>query len=68
MIQRLSPTEYTFKIIDNIGSPVLLPLAYYLGFVEAKRAKKYWGRFTIKLKRFFPEIFTDDVINKIRDF
>lgn len=68
MIQRLSPTEYTFKIIDNIGSPVLLPLAYYLEFVEAKRAKKYWGRFMIKLKRFFPEIFTDNVINKIKDF
>jgi len=68
MIQRLSPTEHTFKIIDNIGSPVLLPLAYYLGFVESKRAKKYWGRFMVKLKSFFPEIFSDEIIDKIKDF
>lgn len=68
MLQKLSPTEHTFRIIDNIGSPVLLPLAYYLDFVETKRAKKYWGRFMIKLKRFFPEIFSDEIINKIKDF
>lgn len=66
MIKRISDSKYTFKIIDNIGSPVRIPLAYYFDFFAQKRAKKYWGRFMIKLKRFFPEIFTDDIINKIK--
>ena len=66
MIQRYSKDQFTIKIIDNIGTPVLIPLAYYIDFFAAKRAKKYWRRFIDYLVRFFPNVFTQDVIKNIQ--
>lgn len=45
MVQRISADRFTFKVVDNIGSPVMVPLAYYFDFVAERRIAKYWNRF-----------------------
>jgi len=42
--QRISPTEFTIRIIDNLGTPASIPLAYWFDFFAKQRAKKYWKR------------------------
>lgn len=65
MVQFKSPNEASIKIVDNIGTPVLIPLAYYLDFFASKRASRYWKRFVNELKSSFPNFFSDDMINKL---
>ena len=42
--QRISPNEFVIRIIDNIGTPANIPLAYYFDYFARKRARKYWTR------------------------
>lgn len=42
MVQRISADRFTFKVVDNIGSPVMVPLAYYFDFVAERRIAKYY--------------------------
>lgn len=66
MIQRITENNYTIKIIDNIGTPVMIPLAYYFDYFAAQRTKKYWKRFLEYLKRVFPDIFKSEIIKQIQ--
>jgi len=65
MVQRKSPTETYIRIVDNIGTPVLIPLAYYFDYFAAKRAQKYWKRFLNLLKETFPSIITDAMLTEL---
>ena len=42
--QKLSPTEFAIRIIDNVGTPAHFPLAYIFDYFAKKRAAKYWKR------------------------
>ncbi len=66
MVQKISKDEFTIKIIDNIGTPVMIPLAYYFDYFAAQRTKKYWKRFLEYLKRVFPDIFKPEIIKQIQ--
>lgn len=66
LLQFTSPNEYIIKIIDNIGTPVLIPIIYYVDFIAKKRNKKYWGYFMNDLKMIYPDIFTEDVLKHVR--
>lgn len=59
MIQRTSPSTYTFKIIDNIGTPVLIPLVYYLDYLAVKRSHKYWQRFVTRCQETNAALFSE---------
>lgn len=65
MVQRKSPTEIRIRIVDNIGTPVLIPLAYYFDYFAVKRAQKYWQRFLNTLKETFPSIITDTMLSEL---
>ena len=65
VLQRISEKEYTIRIIDNIGSPVFFPLAYYFDFFARKRTDKYWKRFLNNLQRWHPTVMTDGLKNKL---
>lgn len=45
LIQRTSKNCFTIRIVDNIGTPVAIPLAYYVDYFAKTRAKKYFVRF-----------------------
>lgn len=59
LIQRTSATSWQFKIIDNIGTPVLIPLAYYFEIFAALRARRYWKRFVLRCKKLNPQLLSD---------
>lgn len=62
MIQRLSPTEYTIRVIDNIGTPSHIPLAYYFDYFASKHIHKYWRRFVKKYAPLYPDIFSEEFL------
>lgn len=64
VIQRVSNTDYIIRVIDNIGSPVFFPLAYYFDFFARRRMKKYWERFLDNLQRWHPMVMTDEMKNR----
>lgn len=55
-VQKRSKQEFTFRIVDNIGSPVMIPLAYYFECFAKSRAKRYWRR----LMQSYIDIFCDE--------
>ena len=65
MVQCKMPHEACVKIVDNIGTPVLIPLAYHFDFFASRRALKYWRRFLKELKSAFPLFFDHDMINQL---
>ncbi len=58
MVQAHADGEEKIRIIDNIGCPTKIPLAYYFDFVALKRARKYWKRFIEDLVKRFPKVMT----------
>lgn len=66
MIQRTSPSTYIFKIIDNIGSPVLIPLVYYMDLLAVKRSRKYWKRFIARCQETNAALFTESEWSQLK--
>lgn len=60
-IQRISESDYTIRITDNIGSPAFLPLAFYSDYFARRRTKKYWGRFLVYLRKRYPAVMTGEL-------
>ena len=67
MVQYKSKNDFCVRIVDNIGTPVFIPLAYYFDYFATKRAKKYWQRFLDVLKTSYPDYFSKDIINKLSE-
>lgn len=65
MVQRISADRFTFKVVDNIGSPVMVPLAYYFDFVAERRIAKYWNRFIDECKLHYTSFLTLDEWNSL---
>lgn len=61
MLQRITMKEYKIRIVDNIGSHVFLPLAYYIDIIAEKRMKRYWRRFLDETQRGYPKLITEEV-------
>lgn len=60
MVQQLANGECRIRIIDDIGSQVLIPLEYYFAFFARKKVLRYWERFCKKLHEDYPELFGRD--------
>ncbi len=58
LIQRTSTDSWQCKIIDNIGTPVLIPLANYIEAFAAIRARRYWKRFIFRCKGINPQLLS----------
>lgn len=65
MVQRISADRFTFKVVDNIGLPVMVPLAYYFDFVAERRIAKYWNRFIDECKLHYTSFLTSDDWNSL---
>ena len=65
MVQRISADRFTFKVVDNIGSPVMVPLAYYFNFVAERRIAKYLNRFIDECKLHYTSFLTSDDWNSL---
>lgn len=58
-IQLKSANKWQFKIIDNIGTPAVIPLAYHIEIFAALRARRYWKRFIATCQAKSPHILSD---------
>ena len=52
-VQLVSADSYRLRIVDNIGSPVFIPLLFYVDTLALHHVKRYWQRFVSDLH---PEI------------
>ena len=66
MVQQTAPNEYQMRIVDNIGTPVAIPLVYYFDFAATWKSKKYWNFLADWLHRHYPKIVNEEFYKKIR--
>ena len=66
MVQRLSPTESQMRIVDNIGTPVLIPLVYWSEMIARRKARRVWNRLADWLKENYPSIVDETFYKELR--
>ena len=66
MVQRLSPTETQMRIVDNIGTPVLIPLVYYSDYIARRKARRVWNRIVDWLKENYPSVVDEKFYGELR--
>ena len=67
LVQKLSPTEYRFRIIDNIGTSAAIPLAYYFEHFAKTRAVKYWRMFVADIGERYRLLFDEEFMRKLSE-
>ena len=67
MVQEISPKNYRVRIVDNIGTPVLIPLVYWFEFAAAWKAKRYWNRIVDWLAENYPEIIPPEFVAQLKE-
>ena len=60
-VQIVAPDFYRLRIMDNIGSPVLIPLLFYIDALALRHIKRYWRRFVLDLNRQYPWLINDNI-------
>lgn len=66
MVQEISPKIYRVRIVDNIGTPVLIPLVYWFEFAAAWKARRYWNRIVAWLAENFPEKIPTELATQLK--
>ena len=66
MVQELKPDVYRVRIVDNIGTPVLIPLVYWFEFAAAWKAKRYWNKIVAWLAENYSETITPEFAAKLK--
>lgn len=67
MVQEYSPGAYRVRIVDNIGTPVLIPLVYWFEFVAAWKAKRYWNRIVDWLAKNYPAVVPPELVVQLKE-
>lgn len=60
-VQIVAPDFYRLRIMDNIGSPVLIPLIFYIDALALRHIKRYWRRFVLDLNRQYPWLINENI-------
>lgn len=66
MVQEYSPKAYRVRIVDNIGTPVLIPLVYWFDFAAAWKAKRYWNKIAVFLAENYPEVIPPQLFEQLK--
>ncbi|MBR1397956.1 MAG: hypothetical protein IJ563_10545 [Selenomonadaceae bacterium] len=66
MVQHIAPDTYQMRIVDNIGTPVAIPLVYYFDFAASWKCKRYWNYLADWLHRHYPKVVTDEFLDELR--
>ena len=67
MVQEPAPSSYRVRIVDNIGTPVLIPLVYWFDFAAAWKAKRYWNKIADWLAVNYPEIIPLELALQLKE-
>lgn len=66
MVQESKPGVYRVRIVDNIGTPVLIPLVYWFDFAAAWKAKRYWNKIVAWLAENYSEIIPTELAAQLK--
>ncbi len=66
MVQEPAPGVYRVRIVDNIGTPVLIPLVYWFEFAAAWKARRYWNRIVAWLAENYSEVITAEFAAQLK--
>ena len=66
MVQEPSPGVFRVRIVDNIGTPVLIPLVYWFDFAAAWKAKRYWNRIVAWLAENYSAIIPPELAAQLK--
>ncbi len=67
MVQEHSPGAYRVRIVDNIGTPVLIPLVYWFEFAAAWKAKRRWNKLVDSFAADYPEIILPEFAAQLKE-
>lgn len=69
-VERVTPTTYRFRCIDDLGVSAWIPLPYYFRYFALSRIRRYWKRFEKHLQADYGVTLTyqiEETANKIAD-
>lgn len=66
MVQESPKGVYQVRIVDNIGTPVLIPLVYYFHFVAEWKAQRMWNIWVDDMSQNFPKVVPLTLIEKLK--
>lgn len=66
MVQESAPGVLRVRIVDNIGTPVLIPLVYWFDFAAAWKARRYWNKIVAWLAENYSAIIPTDLVAQLR--
>ena len=66
MVQEKSQGVYQVRIVDNIGTPVLIPLVYYFRFAAEWKSRRVWNWWVDDMSKNFPKVVPPDLEKKLR--
>ena len=67
MVQESTKGSFRVRIVDNIGTPVLIPLVYWFDFAAAWKAKRYWNKIVDWLAQNYPEIIPPELVAQLKN-
>lgn len=65
LIQRTAPDIYRVRVVDNIGSPVKIPLLFYIDALALSHIERYWRRFIDDLQKKHPVLITEEMKKRL---
>ena len=66
MVQESPKGVYQVRIVDNIGTPVLIPLVYYFRFVAEWKSRRMWNVWVDDMSKNFPNAVPPSLVEKLR--
>ncbi len=66
MVQETAPGVLRVRIVDNIGTPVLIPLVYWFDFAAAWKARRYWNKIVAWLAENYSQIIPPELVAQLR--
>ena len=65
MVQESPKGVYQVRIVDNIGTPVLIPLVYYFHFAAEWKARRMWNIWVSDMFANFPNAVSAELREKL---
>lgn len=65
MVQELPQGVYQVRIVDNIGTPVLIPLVYYFKYAAKWKARRMWNIWVNHLAKNYPNVIPPELVEKL---
>lgn len=67
MVQESTKGSFRVRIVDNIGTPVLIPLVYWFEFAAAWKAKRYWNKIVDWMAQNYSEIIPPELVIQLKE-